>query len=457
VVARSPTEDAPFRLTAPAPIGDESFPQLRFESSTLENGLRVVLIERHGFPSVAARLHVDTAFANAGDAGAWRAQLVSSVFLSPLAGVLRTAAGCGPAGCTVASLGTREELPDVLGRIADLVYAQDAPDEEYERRLTATATVLEKGAGGEGQLQMHRAARALLFGLGQLYGEPRSTPPRPTLAELMSWRERAFVPRASTLLVAGDIDPQGALTEIRKRFGAWPDHPPVTGKAQAPGSDLDARRMVFIQNAALTQTLAAIAARGPAPHEDDGLAFAVLARVLGGNPGSASFRHVREELAASYNVNAWLNSFPDASMLVVGGNFERSKAVEGMNGILGAIRGVRDADTSPESLDRAKRALIAGWRQAMSTNEGIAALLDEAIAHGKPLESVQEFPAQVRAVTPSRLRAAAQRYLSPSSLRLIFVAHPNELARIDATGFGQATFADGYGRPVAPSRPTQGY
>jgi predicted Zn-dependent peptidase len=445
VEAHSPTEDASFRLAAPAPLGEESFPRLSFDSVTLENGLRVLLVERRGFPSVAVRLHIDTEAANAGDAGGWRAQLAASVFLSPPTGVVNTAGGCGPSGCGISSFGTSQELGDALGRVASLAFAGSAPDSEYERRLAMSATLLEKG-GGEGQSQVRRVARALVFGLGTLYGEPRALPRRPTLEELRALRERAFVPRASTLVVVGDIDRTAALAEIRKQFGAWTDVAPVSGKPEAPSQDT--RRLVLVRNISVTQTLAAIVARGPAPRDEDYLPFQLLVRALGGSFTSASFRHVREELAASYNVSGSVDPFPEASMFVLGGNFEKSKAVDGMNGLLGAVRAARDADMAGESLDQAKRALIAGWRHDVSTNEGVGVVLGACVGLGEPLELAQEFPARVRAITPSQVRAVAQRYLDSSSLRLVLVGQPSELARIDAPSFGPASLADGYGRPI---------
>jgi zinc protease len=445
VEAHSPTEDAPFRLAAPAALGEESFPRLTFESATLVNGLRVLLVERRGFPSVAVRLHMDTELANAGDAGGWRAQIAGSVFLSPPTGVVNTTGSCGPTGCAVTSLGTSDELGEVLGRVASLAFAGSAPDAEYERRLAATATLLEKG-GGEGQSQVPRVARTLVFGLGSLYGEPRALPRRPTLDELRALRARAFVPRASTLIVVGDIDRAAALDEIRKRFGAWADVPPVSGKPEAPSQDM--RRLVLVRNNSVTQTLAAVVARGPAPRDEDYLPFQLLVRALGGSFNSASFRHVREELAASYNVNGSVAPLPEASMFVLGGNFEQSKAIDGMNGLLGAIHTARNADMARESLDQAKRAVIAGWRHDMSTNEGVGLVLGNAVALGQPLELAQDFPARVRAISPSQVRAVAQRYLDGSALRLVFVGQPSELARIDAPSFGPASLADGYGRPI---------
>jgi zinc protease len=446
---RSPTEDAPFRRFPPDPMAPESFPHVAVASLTLDSGLRVLLVERHGYPVIAAQLRVDTEAANAGDAGGWRAHLLGSVFLSPPSGVVQTSGGCSAEGCWVTSRGTRDELAEVLGRVADLVCGESARPEEYERRLTFAATTLEKG-GGQGSAQIERSARALLFGLGELYGEPRATPPRPTLDDLRSLRARAFVPGASTLVLAGDIERDAAVAEIKKRFGGWVKSPgPAPGPPAAPPLSRDARRLLLIQNRAVTQTLGAIVARGPVPREDDSLAFALLAQTVGGGMSSAAYRHVREELGAAYSVGARVETLPGASMFVLNANFERGKAIEGMNALVEIVRNARDGELSVETLERGKRALIAGWRRSLSTDAGVASLLDQTVSCGMPAEGVDDFPARARALTAAQVRAVAQRYLAPSQLRALLVGQPEDLAGIDAPMFGAASLADGFGRPVA--------
>jgi hypothetical protein len=138
-------------------------------------------------------------------------------------------------------------------------------------------------------------------------------------------------------------------------------------------------------------------------------------------------------------------------MLVVGGNFERGKALDGMNALLRIVAAARDAAYSTAALEPAKRAMIAGWRKAMSTNEGVAGLLEDAIAGGSRVEGVGDFPARVRAD-----RGPASHRCAPLpdhvGLAAVFVGPPSEVAGIEAPGFGRATPADGYGRPIAPTR-----
>jgi zinc protease len=450
VLPRTPSEDAPFRLGPPVSIGDESFPRLGVELYTLENGLRVLLVERRRFPVVAGHLFIDLAALNATDAGGWRARAVGEVFLAPLTGMLRTS-GCGPVGCNIASQGTADQLDAVLGRIADLVCVESATQEAYAQRLAVTTTAFVSG-DAEPWNQMKRSSRALVFGLGQGYGEPLTTPPPPTLDELRGLRRLAFVPRASTLILAGDLQRDTALAAIKQKFGGWSDRAPVADNAAPYPPPEDRRRVIGVANRAVTQPLGAIVARGPAPRDEDGLPFALLTQLLGGTPTSAAFRHVREQMGAAYGVGADLDLLPEASMFALGGAFEHPKAIDAMNGLLLVLRRARDSEIAPETLDRAKRALIAEWRRSVSTDVGVAALLAQTVSRRMLVESAQDFPTRVLAVTPERVRAVAQRYLADAKLRVVFVGSSDDILKLGALGLGAATLTDGYGRSIPPPR-----
>src|SRR5262245_52164319 len=86
----APSEEPAFRRSAPPVRDDVPLPRAAFQTFDLDNGLRVILVERHGFPTVAAQVVVSIAGANRGDVGRRRADLLNRVFLSPEEGVLRT-------------------------------------------------------------------------------------------------------------------------------------------------------------------------------------------------------------------------------------------------------------------------------------------------------------------------------------------------------------------------------
>lgn len=439
---RCPSQDAPVRTTAPAVRGEISLPQLQPQVLSLPNGLTIWLVERHGFPIVAARLVVDTAALQADDVGGRRAHLVGKLFLSPDERLINTQGGCGRAACTVGSAGTSDELGAVLDRIASRVWGSLLPREVLEKRLATEASAYEQ-SGYLPQLALGRNVRALLFGSQHAYGESATTS-RPTLDQVLFFRREAFVPRSSTLVLVGDVTAAAALAAATKSFGAWADARPIAG-SPAPPELPQAPRIVAFHDPRYMQMLGTVAARGPAPGDPDAQTFRVLADLLGGAPSSGAFQRVREQLTAAYSVGASVDWYPEASSFTVGGSFERGKAIDGMKALLGAIASARDEPPDREALERAKRVAVARWRLSMSSAGGIASTLASAATLHLPPESVQEIPAQIRAVRPQDVQQAARRYLAAGALRIAFVGDPEYLVNVDALGFGWPTRTNAHG------------
>jgi predicted Zn-dependent peptidase len=417
---------------------------MRFSSFVLENGLRVVLAERRSFPTLAADLLIDTRAANADALGAWRASLMGAVFLSPAAGMLHTSGECGPVGCSAVSSGTSEQLDEVLGRIADLVCVENASREAYVQRLGVAVTSFEQG-GFEPSRVIDLNARALVFGLGPLYGVPATMPAPPALEDLEEFRRRAFVPRASTLVVVGDVDRVGLEAAVRKRFAAWPDRPKPEAARITLLKPLERPSLVIVQDSRMAQTYGAMAVLGPAPRDPDYAAFCLLAYLLGGTGDASLLRHARLQLGAGYSMGATLLPLPETSMLVVRGVFERRRALEAMVAMRDAFRAVRSAELADDTIAHAKRAFMAGWRAALSTDAGTAQLANAWLSRGLSLETLQDSSADVLAVTPSRVLAVAQRYLDPLALSTIIVGESPDLKKLDQSGFEPPEFRDRFG------------
>src|ERR1700690_2541677 len=293
---RAASEDAPFRVTAPIrpAQGLPSFADVR--SFVLANGMHVIVVERPAFPTVAARLSIDTGAVEAVDVGGRRAFLLGRVFLSSLERVMQTTTSdCDIVGCAVASRGPSNQLAEVLGRIANRVTQRNDPSATSEQRFAVALRAFDQA-----ESPVKRNAAALLFGDGHRYGQPPSVY-SPTLDELDRVREQAFVPSASTLVVAGRVTMDAVKAEAMRQFGAWPDHrtdlqKTAVGPGPSPPPPLDRPRVVACYSRGMTQVVGAIVARGPPPQAPDRAAFEVLVQRLGGVGDSMAFHQVREEL-----------------------------------------------------------------------------------------------------------------------------------------------------------------
>ncbi len=451
---RAPSEDAPFRVTAPIRPA-QGLPSLAdVRSFVLANGMHVLVVERPAFPTVAARLSIDTGAMEAVDVGGRRAFLLGRVFLSSLERAMQTTTSdCDVVGCAVASRGPSNQLAEVLGRIASRVTQKNDPSATYEQRFPAALRAFDQA-----ESLVKRNAAALLFGDGHRYGQPPSAY-SPSLDELDRVREQAFVPSASTLVVAGRVTTDAVKAEAMRQFGGWPDHSTTDPQKAAavpgrsPPPPLDRPRVVACYSKGMTQVFGAIVARGPPPQAPDRAAFEVLVQRLGGVGDSIAFHQVREELGAAYSVNATVQWYPDASFMILAGSFASDLAISGMKALLDGIRGVREAGVSDDDLDRARNAMIGAWRTSLETNEGVANVLGTQGLLGVSPEHLRGRAERLEAVDGSEVRAAAQRYLPTGALRFVLIGDPGNLAAAENLGFGAPAQRDGFGRQVVSVQP----
>jgi zinc protease len=396
---------------------------------------------------VAARLTLDTRGVEGGDVGGRRAYLLDKVFLTPPEGAVQTSSGCSVEGCAVATRGGTDKLGDTLGRIADLVFGVDVTPAMRAQRLANAVrnfgtSRFEPGAA------ISRNTEAVLFGHAHRYGEPPPADEPPTLERLEAIRAKAFVPRAATLVVVGDATLDAVKQEADRMFGGWRDTGAPALEAEPPPATAAGPRIVAFHTKGTRQILGAVAARGPAPLDGDSAAFEVATELLGAPQTSMAFRHVREEMGAAYDVGAGVRFYTDASAFLARGSFDRDRAIDGVQGLLDAIRELRDADVAADALDRAKRARIAAWRRTMETDEGIAGVLAGGVLIGLTPAQLQRRPERVAAVTAADVRAAARRYLGVGALHVVLAGDPDFLVTAQALRFGVPVRVDGLGHEM---------
>jgi len=448
----APSENAPFRKSAPAVESDGALPRVAVEPFTLDNGLRGFVVQRHGFPMVAARLVLDTADLEAGDVGGRRAGYLTGVFLSPPEGRVRTSATCGTRGCVIASRGSSDRLGEVLGHVTDATL-RDGPDALYAQRLASLSRHEQQSVRDPGQ-SFARIAAALVFGNGHRYGQTAPGSP-PRLEELEALHGRVFDPRRATLLVVGDVSFQDAVAEATRRFGAWRAGAPIAASAPEPLPEPAGPRMAVFQVPKMVQVRGALVARGPAASSPDFFPFLVLGDLLGAAPGSEAFEQLREEMTAAYHVESSIERLTDVSVMSLGGSFEGEKAVAGIAKLLQTVRAVREQGPTPEALERAKRLAVAQWRQALATDDGIAGVLGAGLLDGLSLEATLDTPARVRAVQAAEVQAAAQKYLGPAALHVVIVGDPRFLLEARELRLGAPVPVDGYGQPLAAAKASE--
>ena len=217
-------------------------------------------------------------------------------------------------------------------------------------------------------------------------------------------RERVL--RAPVVLAAvGDVDADDIAAQLSAAFGQL---------AAATAASLPAPRwpeapVVLAESREKAQTALILAFEGPARRDPDRFATAMIAVVASGL-GGRFFDELRDRQSLAYTVQAF------ASERVLAGSFlsyiatspDREEVAR--RGLLREFGRFRDAEVTPEEIDRAKTYAL-GTR-AIRQESGAAVLgeLVDAWLYGDGLHELSEYDDQVRAVTAAAMREVAGRY-----------------------------------------------
>jgi zinc protease len=454
VPAAPAAPEDPFRASPPAtsddwqPTGDSG------HAFTLPNGLRLVVVERHGIPFVNARLGMRVALPPKDPKADLRNALAGDVFLSPRDTGEPLGGWCGSVDCGVGAWGASNKLGDLLRREAALVRTE--PERaELERRLALASRGYGMSAG-DPFANGRRNAGVLLFGYDHPYAAPADAPNPITLDELRSWRRSAFVPAGATLVVVGDVAFEETKALVTRYFGDWRGQASPRGSVASPPlppSPLpplpDGPRALFTPNGYLPTDYATVVARGPAWGDPDVAAVLVALEIYEAPlPRPAPCREIENRRPTSLQ-RVPLAFFRGVSVATIGGSFAPKTAVAQIRAVLEAIRASRGADVSAPTLARAKRLAIAQWRRRGDDWGALANTVATALDAGA-LESAFGLEDKIAAVTAADVRRVAERYFAEDAIRVALIGAKDHFRALKDLGVGGAFVVDAYARPTPP-------
>jgi predicted Zn-dependent peptidase len=447
--------DERFRATMPSASPVMPAVALPWRERTLDNGLRVVHLERRGAPIVSVRLvvargHADAAAAldtysileelmQTGTAHRTARQLANEYAFA--GGVWGTS--FGPDSCSIVARGAAARFDDIVALVAETAlqprFSQPALATVRERWIADFAS-----SRTNGELALARNASTLLFGRYHPYGFPvphEAHARAIRLEDVAALHDRLFQPAHAALVVVGDVSAASVDAAAARQLGAWRAKAPPLARPPVPLPPAEPARVVLVPLGAQAQVQVTVAAKVPPLSPGQLAALDVLAASLGGL--SAPLRnHVRDAEAAAYVFDAETVRMRGAYLFLVGGSIERGKVDATVRAVLGALDLVRRSGIHPQVAADAKAALIARWRARASTNDGLASLVEATLARGGELGEVAAVPKLLDAVTPEDIRGVAGVHLGAENLRVVVVG--------DHFAAAATQWRDGFANPLPP-------
>ena len=225
---------------------------------------------------------------------------------------------------------------------------------------------------------------------------------------IAQWHAECIPTSAAVLVAVGDLDPHEAADTLASRFGALRR----TAACDLPAPPWPAVSLVRVEEREKAQTALSLLFDGPSYGEPARFDAEMLSGVASGL-GGRFFEELRDRQSLAYTVMArpFVRRASGAFAAYIATSPEKED--QARESLLREFARFVDEEVSAEELDRARRYAIGTWRIRQTSGASVLAEIADAWINGT-LEDIARYPADLDAVTPARMRAAAARWFDPN-------------------------------------------
>ncbi|RMH23123.1 MAG: insulinase family protein [Acidobacteria bacterium] len=453
---------------------DVSFPSL--QRATLDNGLEIVLAERHAVPLVQLSLIVDAGYAadqgaipgtanlamNMLDEGTTsRSALEISEELQLLGATLFAGSSLDTSSVTLSAL--RGNLGPSLDLFADVILNPAFPEADFERLKRQQLASIQREKTSPFQMAL-RVFPVLIYGPDHAYSVPftgsgtEDSVGRLTRQNLIDFHRTWFKPQNATLVVVGDVTMEEIRSQIEARFGSWqPGEVPRknVGSVAVQGGN----KLYLIDRPDSIQSVIVAGHLAPPKGDPDEIAIEAMNQLLGGSFTARINMNLREDKHWSYGASSFILDARGPRPFLVLAPVQTDKTKESIEELRKELTGIiGDRPPAPEEVAKAKDQQTLTLPGRWETLGAVASSIAEMIGFGLPEDYWQRYPDLVRSLDREQVAAAARKVVHPDELVWVVVG---DRAKIEPglrqLGFADIQLIDADGKPVdAPSPATVG-
>lgn len=435
-----------------APAQPFHFP--RVQSHVLPNGLRVLTVEDHSVQVVAVRavLGVDDSFDPPGKEGIYQVLLGAlreGTKTRTAAQLAEVSARIGTAVAPTAFSTVPSEFEPALALMGDMLMNPSFDQAGIDRRKAAQAARA-RTALGIPAAPARNAWYALTNGRGDAitrgYYATEAGVNSITRDDVVAFYDRAVGPKATTLVIVGDVTDAAAVAAATRVFGGWRGGATgertveATAPAQRPTT-------VYLVDAVGTNSYIEMGTAGPQRGASDAAAAELLGTITT-NRMLQALREKRSLVYAGSMVMVW-HPMPRRAEFLGATSVAPVKVDSALAEWLSTLRALRAAPPTQQEIDDAKRARVGPLLMRIDGPDSVANRVTEAVRDGLPPNFLEQYASGIEGVAPSDVAAAASKYLDLDHL-VIVVSGDRKLLEpaLRAANVGPVVVIDLNGKPI---------
>lgn len=435
------------RTSAPKP---QPNPEIKInipDAITMENGMKVIVVENHKLPVVSFQLYIDYPIMAEGDKAGLR-------------GIFGELLGCGtasypkdvfdakidyigaslfpnPRGFFASSL--KKHTPALLTLLSDLVMNPSFPEVDFNRLVEQTLTNLST-VSTDANLISNNVTGVVNYGVNHPYGEvsTETTVNSITLEDIKNYYATYFIPNYAYLVIVGDVTQEEAKGYVDKYFASWKKG----GELKTPVYSLPTstgNNVYFVDKPGAVQSVIDIShTLNLKPGHPDAIALSVLNSILGGGSFSARLMaNLREDKAYTYGCYSGISPDELTGSFSAGGSFRNEVTDSAIVQILFEIDRICKNQVTDAELELTKNSMTGSFARSLESAQTVARFALNTIMYNLPKDYYSNYLVSLAKVTKEDLIRVAVQYLKPTNLNLVVVGNQDiasKLAVFDADG-----------------------
>lgn len=433
------------------------------ESFTLDNGMRVFVVENHKLPIVSASIQFDVYPELEGDMAGY------SEFLSELltAGTksrtkdelnkeidfIGARVSASARGMYGQSLVKHQEK--LLELMSDIAMNADFKEEELEKTRKRLLSALQAGQNEPDEM-LDNVTSVINYGKDHPYGEvaDEETVKNVTLAKCKEYYNTYYRPNVAYMAIVGDVSASDIKLLIENNFGKWE-------KKEVPKASYPTPQAPTATNVALVpreeSVQSVINITYPIqlePGHPDVVKAKVANAILGGGSIGRLFLNLRETHAWTYG------SYSSISQDELVGNFTayakcRNEVTDSsVAEILKEMTRMRDEKISKEDLQDQLNYMSGNFAIGLERPQTVAQYAINIERFNMPKDYYTNYLKNLNAVTPEDVQSISKQYIRPEKAYIVVVGSSSEvgekLTRFDADG--KIDLYDNYGNKIEATK-----
>ena len=417
-----------------------------YDTFTLKNGLKVLVVENHKLPKVNFSLNLNndpivegdktgfTSFAGEliGTGTTTKNYAQISEEIDFIGAHLRTSAS----GASASGLSRYKE--QIMGMMADVILNPSFPQDEFDKIVKQSLSGLESSKNDPNSIASNMRSR-IVYGANHPYGDvmTKATVENIKVEDCKNYYNTYFKPNVAVLAIVGDITTREAKKMVKKYFGKWEKGDVPTMKYDMPAK-MEGKRVVLANKDAASQSLIQIINTFELKKGNpDVIPAKVMNAMLGSGFSGLLFKNLREDKAYTYGAYSSISDDKLVAYFRTTSNVKAAVTDSAFVQMVVEMNRIRDNKLTQDHLNMTKAAMAGDFARALERPSTIASFAMSIERNNLPADYYATYLEKLDKVSLEDIQAMAKKYIDPNNAVYLVVGdkkYKEKLSKLSSEG-----------------------